>query len=355
MNTAQDANLDTLRALAVLAVFACHLLQVLAGAPFGEHYAFGIESYALGQVGVLLFFVHTSLVLFQSLERTGAGLSGRTLAARFYIRRAFRVYPLSICAILIAVAFAIPPNPLGLAYQWRGARWLAANLLLMQNIGRIDPVLSPLWSLPYEVQMYLVLPAVFLQVRARGGAVRLAQIYLFSVMLSRFHQVFRFAPCFLAGAIAYLLCRALRPRLPAWLWPAAVCGLIAVYVSDLWAHDNWLKDFAVCLAVGLLIPLFRRVGGPVAAAAAQVAKYSYGIYLCHMPLLWLFYRKLELAGWQRAVGLAAGMTAIPVISYYALERPLIQVGARLAGRIRLAPVETAVPPEPVRSGAYGVL
>ena len=329
---ALDANLDILRALAVLAVFLCHFLQVTGGLQYGQHYAFGIETYSLGQVGVLLFFVHTCLVLLQSLERSDRGLTSGEMARQFYIRRAFRVYPLSICAILAAIAFAIPPNPLGVAYEWRGVRWLLANLFLVQNIRHVEPVLSPLWSLPFEVQMYLVLPLVFLQVRAPKAGARLAQIYVMSVLLSRFHEVFRFGPCFLAGAIAYVLCRTVHPRIPAWLWPVSVAGVIAVYTSDLFPHGIWPKDFAACLAVGLMIPLFRRCSGLFAAGAAQIAKYSYGIYLCHMPLLWLFYRKLDLSGWERAACLAATMVLVPVAAYYAIERPLIQMGVRFARR-----------------------
>lgn len=73
----QNSNLDILRSVAVLAVFLCHLLQVMAGCKFGERLAFGIETYSLGQIGVVIFFVHTSLVLMQSMERTGHACPNR--------------------------------------------------------------------------------------------------------------------------------------------------------------------------------------------------------------------------------------------------------------------------------------
>src|ERR1019366_3535011 len=148
-------NLDILRSVAVLAGFATHTLQVIAGCKFGEHFAYGVDTYALGRIGVLLFFVHTSLVLMQSLERTGTELAAWPLIRHFYIKRAFRIYPLSICLISVCIAFSIPPNALGVAYEWHGARWVAASILLIQNITRDSQVSGPMYSLPYEVQMYL--------------------------------------------------------------------------------------------------------------------------------------------------------------------------------------------------------
>src|ERR1019366_1254898 len=128
----QDSNLDILRSIAVLAVFVTHALQVIAGVKFGEHLAYGVETYSLGRIGVLIFFVHTSLVLMQSLERTTTNLLSWSLIRYFYIRRAFRIYPLSVCLILLSMAFSIPPNALGVPYRWRGARWALANILLIQ-------------------------------------------------------------------------------------------------------------------------------------------------------------------------------------------------------------------------------
>lgn len=70
----QDSNLDILRWIAVPAVFITYALQVIAGNKLGERFTYGVDTAALGHSGVLIFFVHTSLVLMQSLERAGANL-----------------------------------------------------------------------------------------------------------------------------------------------------------------------------------------------------------------------------------------------------------------------------------------
>src|SRR5688572_14236469 len=103
-DTNHSANLDALRALAVLLVLANHLIEACA-ALLGQRSIPVAVSYDVGRAGVLLFFVHTACVLFASLERMSG--SGWTLARAFYFRRVFRIYPLAIVCVCAAVAFRI--------------------------------------------------------------------------------------------------------------------------------------------------------------------------------------------------------------------------------------------------------
>ena len=59
-------------------------------------------------MGVLMFFVHTSMVLMLSLERTR--LSGRALFGAFYLRRAFRLYPFSMACVISAMLVSRTPT-----------------------------------------------------------------------------------------------------------------------------------------------------------------------------------------------------------------------------------------------------
>src|SRR5271166_1310398 len=90
--TKDSANLDVLRAIAVMCVFFSHLFHFSRG---GGETEFG---WHLGQLGVLMFFVHTSLVLMFSLERSSGKDAG--VFVPFYVRRAFRIYPLSMVSVL---------------------------------------------------------------------------------------------------------------------------------------------------------------------------------------------------------------------------------------------------------------
>lgn len=332
----QNSNLDVLRAIAVLTVLIAHTSLILTKARFGERFAFGLDMYILGQFGVLLFFVHTALVLMRSMERMK--LAGNGLIRRFYIRRAFRIYPLSLLLVLSVATFSIPPSASPPStYSWQGWNWFIANLLLMQNLLRASSISSasisgPLWSLPFEVQMYLVLPAIFLWLRGKSFG-RLLVLYVGGLLLSYMHVLLMFIPCFLAGVVAYKVSQVMRPRLPSWLWLPFLLALLIVRLL----RPGIYTIAEATLFVGLMIPLFRTMpSGLLVSSAARVAKYSYGIYLWHTPLLWLFYEHLNVPVWERLTGFVLGVCLLPVLSYHVVEEPLIQFGKRLAADRREA-------------------
>src|SRR5271157_1519992 len=197
--TKDSANLDVLRAIAVMCVFFSHLLHFSRGGEteFGWH---------LGQLGVLMFFVHTSLVLMFSLERTR--LDGRALFSSFYIRRAFRIYPLSIFCVLSIYFIHYKPERRLLYHVWTHKE-LLANLTLTQNLLHTTNILGVLWSLPLEVQMYFFLPFLFIGFRSRSVRPVLL-LWLASIPLALLQaryagrlSVFSYAPCFLAGIISW--------------------------------------------------------------------------------------------------------------------------------------------------------
>lgn len=78
-------------------------------------------------------------------------------------------------------------------------------------------------------------------------------------------------------------------------------------------------------------------------ASQTVAKYSYGIYLCHDPILWFAFVKLNWlpVALQWAV-LVSLMVLAPLAAHRLLEGPMIDVGRRLASRWTVAPRNEAV-------------
>lgn len=152
-----SANLDFLRTFAVLLVVIRHLMSV-----FGFEGSRWIFPQAIGIFGVLLFFVHTSLVLMFSLERQTQRLGTRHFYTTFLVRRVFRIYPLSICVVLL-VAFAAArwPAASGLG-EHLTAVGVLSNIFLVQDFAHQPNIIGVLWSLPLEMQMYLFLPVLFL-------------------------------------------------------------------------------------------------------------------------------------------------------------------------------------------------
>ena len=349
-------NLDLLRSMAVLAVFSAHLWRF--GVQFDawpENHPVTVMLHNLSGCGVMFFFVHTCLVLMLSMRRAPA----ENFVRNFYLRRAFRIYPLCWLAILLAVVPGwtdradLTPRLLG----WNG---IAANFLLVQNLIKLPggleaSVLGPLWSLPWEVQMYLVLPFFFLLLRRfRAAATVFALWSLFAACafllcqprLEHLHlQGSIYVPMFVSGMAAFRLLEWQQenrnhglPRLPAWGWPLALTALFAL--PTLQPSDHWLKTpqgsllgSLVCLALGCAIPCFHSLrAGWITGSAARVARYSYGIYLLHVPALYIAFRLGSGLPVAARVLLALLLTgAAAVLTFHLLEDPMIRLGKRLSG------------------------
>ncbi len=296
-----------------------------------------------------MFFVHTeALVLLRSLERTRQP----SLFLDFYIRRIFRIYPLSIACIAIVLLLKIPFAPKA-AYVERGWYAIVSNLLLVQNLTNTQSVITPFWSLPWEVQMYAVLPLIFIVLRRFGSAPLVLVLWWIAAFAAPHASLLEYVPCFLGGVLAYQMCAEKTLRLPAFLWPIAGVTLGLVY---LWFRqkitDEARVDYVFCMLLGGLIPQFRDLVQPWLTGASHViARYSYGIYLFHSPVIWFAFVKLgAFPTWVQWASLCVLMCVVPWIAYTWLEAPLIEIGRRVASR--LAPAKTVrvgiISPSPSR-------
>lgn len=333
-----ERNLDVLRAIAVLLVLGDH-----ATAAAGVNASGGWNwNWALGRLGVLFFFVHTSLVLMSSLER-GGGAPG--WVKRFYIRRAFRIYPLAVVLVLAAAALRLPAH-----VTWNGSDMvrgfptistLTSNLLLVQNVTGRPDMQGVLWSLPLEAQMYLLLPLCY--VLARRGARDVATLVAAATALALAMtnglpeivpglwrlSVFTFGPCFISGVIAYhILRRCITWRLAAWTWPCVIAFIALSFALTLPTAERPDLGWWPCLLLGLAIPFVTEMrASPWTRTAHIVAKYSYGIYLVHVPLLWVWLRLIpDVSLWARWTGFAVSCMIVPVLLYRTIEEPMIRFG-----------------------------
>lgn len=344
-NSEATANLDLLRSIAVLLVVGRHLAGMS-----GASYLGPVPLQPLGILGVLLFFVHTSLVLMHSLERQG-GIPAHGTAtgwARFMVRRVMRIYPLSILVIL-ALAVAIPLIPpgvprFGIAPDYDAAM-LWSNLGLVQDLTRLPDMMGPLWGLPLEIEMYLVLPFLHVVARTARGPVILALAWCMAVGVALVFAaglapwmppVFRYVPCFLPGVLAFALRGRAQRWSPAWL-PVylAVSGGAYLAGYHLLGRGQAVLGIPVCLGLGLLLPHLRdlRVDW-LGRICKSIATYSYGIYLLHIPSMWLaFVLGRTLPG---PVQWASFVVLLPLSSwaaYHGVEKPLIRWGIRMSERI----------------------
>lgn len=333
-----ERNLDVLRALAVLLVLGSHVAAMQVSSPWAVRVVSD-----LGQEGVVLFFVHTALVLMASLERiTARGSGGWRRARDFYIRRAFRIYPLAIFTVVLVVATRTPFHPappFASPFEAPTLGRLLANLTLTTNLFNAKPVSGPLWSLPLEVQMYVALPLAFALI-IRASALRAIGIFFLALGLGFVAlqigpplQALQYAPCFVAGVMAFWLLRRVTPTLPGWIWLFGL--MLLVWLTHLLLPSqasNPGRGWPLAIAIGIAIPFVKNLDDSIFVRAAHVVcTYSYGIYLIHLPLLaWTLLRMNGVPLPLRYATFAIGIVLIPALLYHLLEQPMIRLGARIA-------------------------
>jgi peptidoglycan/LPS O-acetylase OafA/YrhL len=318
-----SANLDLVRSCAVLCVFFAHFRDLITGT--GAH-----VSWLFGQMGVLIFFVHTSLVLMLSLERSSTRLTGGRLALDFYVRRLFRIYPLSIVCVTLAFLAIVPTG----THPWPWSTYLS-NLALTMNLTYSPQMWPVLWTLPLEVQMYVVLPVLFLWLRRRalGWAVAAWALAVVAGIVqphvSGRLSVAEYAPCFLAGVIAWRLLHTVRPRIAGGWWPVGFAATTVIFLVAPRYNEEYYR-WAFCLTLGCAIPWFADLRwAPLVSVSRTVAKYSYGIYLSHFSILTLAFTFEGVERWLLLVGLAV---SVPVAVFHGIEQPMIDLGRWIATR-----------------------
>src|SRR5262249_35719066 len=143
----------------------------------------------------------------------------------------------------------------------------------------------------------------------------------------------KFAPWFLMGSAVYFV--------PTWRWlPPWGYGLClgSFVVVDLFARRFLVIGHALWAERGLgvvfcfMLPHFREIASATVQKICHlIAKYSYGIYLAHVSVMWFAFRYLGERPLAVQLLVFAGlMIPIPVLLFHLIENPFMRLGRRLA-------------------------
>lgn len=144
--------LDAIRGVAALLVAVHHfglLALIPGGAYFGKHFDLGIYA-------VMVFFLVSGYIIPASLERRGD-------VRGFWVGRFFRIYPLLLVVVTIAL-LVLPQKFSAVPVQGdieQPVRATVANLTLLQDLLNIPNGLGVLWTLSYEMVFYFFVSALF--------------------------------------------------------------------------------------------------------------------------------------------------------------------------------------------------
>jgi peptidoglycan/LPS O-acetylase OafA/YrhL len=323
--------LDGLRGVAILMVFATHALHV-----------------PMLWMGVDLFFVLSGYLITGILLQLREKREEKGYWGPFYVRRAHRILPPYIgFLIFVAVVFAPYWKQIWYWYAFFGANFPLA-------LGKVPVIaMAPLWSLAVEEQFYLLWPLVVL----RCDNQRLRRIALAVVILapglraaatplfSTHFPIFSLTP-FRADTLAFGAwiavaeksdggwIRSMRRRA---LWGFLASGALILILSlspsfRTSANSVLFNAAGYSLAVtmfgGALIYALGTGQGAVHriliwSPLRYLGRISYTFYLYHVGVLVIVSRYVNSTGLKAAVGLALTI-AMAGLSWQVLESPILK-------------------------------
>lgn len=356
--------LSALRGWAIVGVIAVHVSQAVPDLPNAARLL--VDQ---GARGVQLFFVVSALTLMLSWHRRNDGV------AAFYVRRFFRIAPVFWIAILGFVAlYGLGPRywaPEGI--DWRH---IAATASFMHgwHPASITSVVPGGWTIAVEMTFYAIFPAVAIVCGRWWHAV-----LLFAVTTALFNFGYSsdfiwpdYEPAYLAANFRMLWIVAQLPifavgicvffiAAQAGRWPKWLGAIIAIAATSTALALPFVQEFTpysivqsrwVHIAYGLVFGLLTIglatgwTGFFVSRVLCWIGDRSFSAYLWHFAILSIV-NQLNLlvivpAGIPALARflvylalIGAGTFALSAITFRLIERPMIQLGSRVARRVSL--------------------
>ena len=361
----RNAALDGLRALAILLV----ILHNAAVFPSQRNWALPIDVLAhFGWVGVQLFFVLSGLLITQALlVSRGSAHYYRD----FQLRRAARILPLYVL-VLVFFLYVLPyciqlPATTLASYRHQWNLWLFVDNWRPPITGFVS-WFPHFWSLAVEVQFYLLWPLLIACVPPRrllatcsalvavAIAARTVMWWLGLPAEAIYINSLARMDALILGAMVAVLLRS--PAVLSWLqghWrmlSLSVTGLVVAVALATRIYDTGdvltIIPGYTLLALGLALLVLAASQPPRNRWAAQwqgalshpalgrIARYSYAMYVLHMPLLiffkpWLADVLTPLHTMRPLVFtlcIAALSYLLAALSWHALEKYFLRLGRR---------------------------
>ena len=328
------AHIQILRAIAVAMVVGFHM---------------GWPGFSFGYLGVDIFFVISGFLMFQIYSE----LESNRIRS-FYFRRLKRLLPaylfVSLVTTLVFFLVILPFERVSLVTQNLYANFLISNFYYWTEnqyfvSGGLRPLLT-FWSLALELQFYLIFPIVFIILKKYNKLFFL--IILFSVLLHILLYL-------ISPETAFFI-------LPARLWEFLIGTTIAVKMNSQivnayfgsrifhlasllmillvvlfpFAKDMqaFYSNFIVVVITSFLLKIGFALGenrGFMRRILLMVGKYSYSIYLVHLPIICLICYQPFSGNLKPGANLKLNLFSILLIIifaylvFYFIENPFRQI------------------------------
>lgn len=295
----RDNNFNLIRIVAALAVLISHGFSLSMGNADAEPLRKTIGM-SLGLVSVDIFFITSGFLVTASLLT-------RQSAVEFIWARILRIFPALLFMLLLTVFglglffTSLPPksyltDPGTYSYLLKCATLVTGVVYDLPGVFVANPyknaVNGSLWTLPYEMQMYAILVAIWAALfisKHRLQKFRLAIVYgagaaCFLVLLSVFvhigidRQYLRFVYMFFLGGAIYVL----KERVifsPAVFWSSLAMLFLAAM-----AHRQHVFFVIYALTVAYLLFYIAYIPSGIIRRYNKLGDYSYGVYIYAFPV-----------------------------------------------------------------------
>jgi peptidoglycan/LPS O-acetylase OafA/YrhL len=291
--------------MCAMLVLANHLRASMF-VPFSEldikvgHFFYILTS--LGHQAVIVFFVISGYLV-------GGGILGKYNKFDFkeyMISRGVRLYVVLIPALALTLILdigidALSPEILSGEYFKifhsgptapieSGIYALVINLMFLQDIvGPIFGSNTPLWSLAYEFQYYLMFPALLILIGRfkRSFYCRLSILLIFLLMAYFYeYHLFVYFPIWVLGAVTSKLPR--NKTKYSWAIISSILFLLALLYPKLqyFKVNAIVNDYILAISVALLIYSMKSLGRRLLNKQVTfLTDISYTLYLIHFPIV----------------------------------------------------------------------
>ena len=256
-----------------------------------SHLTHGLLTNSIWELSVDFFFVLSGFVLARSFERSRPDI--RT----YFIRRAFRLAPMFLITMLVALWIG----------HLKDYDTVIANLTMMQSVFGFESINFPSWSIPFE----FVIPALGIPLVTAWAkwSSRLDIIFFTLFLIGATISVFLLAKgydiralrAFAGLGLGFALFRLFGARLRSLGGRPLATGFCfgGIVLLMLLGHRFTMLTLVFPLLVSITVVIGATTYGLMSTALARaLGRWSYSIYLVHIPMLLLAEKLLG----QAAVG-----------------------------------------------------